>query len=394
MTSRKADQELLLRGYTGRLFLLVTLAYLAIKTGQRLLPPLLPFIIDDFGITPFVAGIALSVMAVVRAVLQYPSGRFSDGLSRATILLIAFSLGIFGFVLLVATPTYPVFLVSVCVLGSAIGLFDPAARALISDLFHEKRGRAFGLHTLAGDLAGIVAAGMAVVLTARTWRTAFIPSIGVLVLATVIFKFWSREAIVFEWVTMDAKKTVRRLSRISHLRWALLAYAFTVFASIGITSFLPTFLVAVHGFPVDVAGGAFALLYGVGIVIKPISGWLSDRVPRLAVVGGGTLIASLSLLLLILAPNFATAIAAVVCYAVGQRAFPPPFNAYLMDQFPDDSMGGDLGAMRTVYLGFGSLGPAYVGFVADNLGYDIAFASIALFFLGTATITLWLSSSR
>lgn len=394
MTPRKADQELLLRGHTGRVFLLVTLAYLAIKTGQRLLPPLLPFIVADFGITPFVAGIALSVMAVVRAVLQYPSGRFSDGLSRVTILLVAFSLGILGFVLLAATPTYLVFIASVCVLGSAIGLFDPAARALISDLFHQKRGRAFGLHTLAGDLAGIVAAGMAVVLTARTWRTAFVPSIGVLVLALVVFRIWSREAVVFEWVTMDVRETVGRLLRISRLRWALVAYAFTVFASIGVTSFLPTFLVSVHDFPVDVAGGAFALLYGVGIIVKPVSGWLSDRVPRLAIVGGGTLVASVSLLLLVLAPNFATAIAAVVCYAIGQRAFPPPFNAYLMDQFPDDSMGGDLGAMRTVYLGFGSLGPAYVGFVAGQLGYDVAFASIGLFFLGTATITLWLIPSR
>lgn len=147
VTSRRTDEEQLLRGYTGRVFLLLTLVYLAMKTGQRLLSPLLPLIIDDLGITSFVAGVGLSLMAVLRAVLQYPSGRFSDGLSRATILLAAFGLGVTGFVLLVATPTYLVFLAAVCVLGSAIGLFDPAARALISDLFYEKRGRAFGLHS-------------------------------------------------------------------------------------------------------------------------------------------------------------------------------------------------------------------------------------------------------
>lgn len=189
VTSRRTDEEQLLRGYTGRVFLLLlTLVYLAMKTGQRLLPPLLPLIVDDFGITPFVAGVGLSLMTIVRAVLQYLSGRFSDGLSRATILLAAFGLNVTGFVLLVATPTYLTFLAAVCVLGSAIGLFDTSARALISDLFYEKRRRAFGLHTLPGDLAGIVAAGMAVVLTVRTWRTAFVPSIGVLVLAVLLFK--------------------------------------------------------------------------------------------------------------------------------------------------------------------------------------------------------------
>lgn len=160
-----------------------------------------------------------------------------------------------------------------------------------------------------------------------------------------------------------------------------------------VTSFLPTFLVAVHDFSLDAAGGAFALLYGVGIVVKPVSGWLSNCVPRLVVGGGGTFVASISLLLLVLALNSATAIAAIVCYTVGQRSFPPPFNAYLRISSPTKAW-GDLGVTHTVYLGFGSTGPAYVGVVASELGYDVAFASIVLFFLGTATITLWLIPSR
>ena len=57
-------------------------------------------------------------------------------------------------------------------------------------------------------------------------------------------------------------------------------------------------------------------------------------------------------------------------------AYRPVMQAYLMDSFPTDSMGGDLGAMRTVYIGLGALGPTYVGAVAELLDFRGAFAGI------------------
>jgi hypothetical protein len=52
-------------------------------------------------------------------------------------------------------------------------------------------------------------------------------------------------------------------------------------------------------------------------------------------------------------------------------------QAHLMDSFPEGSLGGDLGATRTVYLGFGSLGPTYVGFVASRTSFTWAFVGLA-----------------
>lgn len=372
--------------YTGRLFAVLTLTLICFKVGQRLIPPLLPAIIDDLAITPFAAGIAISMMDVMRALLQYPSGRLSDRLSRKTILLPSIGFAILGFSILAITPNYAVLLVGAAFLGGAIGFYDPADRALISDLFPDNRGRAFGVHLMAPDLGGIIAAGLAVAVAATTWRAAFVPSILVLVLGFVMFLLWSREPITIEWVDFDVLETVKRLLGPPQIRWPLLVYAIAVFVAQGVASFLPTFLIAVHDFPFGFASGAFALLYVVGIVARPIAGWTSDSVARLAVAGGGILLSSLSLGVLIVAPSFEIAVISVIGYAFGQRGFGPVLTAYLMDRFPDETMGGDLGGARAIYTVIGSAGPAYVGFVAGTFNYSLAFGSVAVCLLIAAGV--------
>ena len=60
MADRDAGaEEQLLSGYSGRLFLILTLGYLVVTMGRRLLPPLLPEVIGSLGITTFGAGVVL-----------------------------------------------------------------------------------------------------------------------------------------------------------------------------------------------------------------------------------------------------------------------------------------------------------------------------------------------
>lgn len=380
--------ERLFGGHTGRLFGLITAAFVAVKLVQRLLPPLLPVIIDDLAITPFLAGIALSAMSLFRAGMQYPSGRLADDLTRTTVILGALGLVVASLAVLALTPTYAVFLAGVVLFGIASGLYDPADRALLSDLFSEKRGRAFGIHMMGSDMSGILAAGLAVwVVSVATWRAAFLPSLVALTLIPPLLYRLSRESVVVSSVELGARSTGARLFGEARMRWLLLSYSLFVFASIAVTSFLPTFLTEVHGVSLAVASSAFALLYAVGIVSKPVSGIVSDRFPRAVVAGTGLAVGGAGLAVVVSAPGATVAVAGFLLYALGQRAVPPALQAHLMDQFPEDSMGGDLGAMRTVYMGVGSLGPAYAGFLANRLGYVAAYTSlIGLFALGSAIL--------
>lgn len=390
MTGIARQEERLSRGYSGRIFITLTLGLLSIKVGQRLLPPVLPMIISDLRITAFEAGIALTVMSVTRAVLQYPSGRYSDRLSRKTVLLASLGLGLLGLSLLTSSISYVMFIVGIVVLGGAVGLYDPADRALLSDTFQEKRGRAFGFHLLASDMAGILASGVAIVVATATWQAAFLSPMAMLALVSVLLLLWSREVVELRWVGLEVGETVTRLAATPSFRWIVLVYVLVIFASNGVISFLPTFLIVAHGFPFGLASSTFAVLFVVGLVVRPAGGWLSDRVSRLVVVSGVILISAISLGLLVVAPVSAVAIVAVIGFAVGQRAFGPPLQAFLMDEFPDESMGGDLGATRAVASVIGSLSPAYVGFVASNVSYTAAYASLIVCLLSAVVVVSYL----
>ena len=381
------ERERLVTGTTGRIFLTVSLGWFVVQLGRQLLPPLLPTIIEDLAISGAAAGFMLTLMWAIYAIFQYPSGRWSDELSRKTLLVIGLSLLVAGFLVVAMSGSYPVLLVGVAIVGLGAGLYPTAARALVSDLFVARRGQGFGIHTAAGDLGNATAGGLAIVAVAvATWQGAFVPVVLLLGVVALGVHVWSREAYVLEPVGFGLKATGRRLFGNRRMRWILVAYALFSFTWQSSTGFLPTLLQFEKGFSVGLASAGFALYFFVGALAKPISGFISDSVGRARVAVAGLVLAMVGLVTILLVAHTWALLLAIVVFAMGLMAFPPVMQAYLMDIFPDHSMGGDLGAMRTAYIGFGSLGPTYVGFVAGIESYTVAFLGLLGCLLVSATI--------
>jgi MFS family permease len=80
--------------------------------------------------------------------------------------------------------------------------------------------------------------------------------------------------------------------------------------------------------------------------------------------------------LLAVAPSTPSIVASILLLAIGFRSFAPVTQAYLMDSFPEESMGGDLGAVRTVWGVIASLGTTYVGLVAGWWSYTAAYVGL------------------
>ncbi len=386
------DDERLFTGHTGRVFLVLLSAWLFVSLTRRLLPPLLPEIIDTLAITAFLAGLAITAERIVSASMEYPSGRVADDVSRTAVVLGCLCLVFLGTALLVVAPTYAIFVVGLVIFGFGNGMYAPAARALLTDMFRRKRGLAIGINMIGSDLSGIIAAGFAIAIVAlATWRMAFVPILLALVPTFVALYLLSRETTMTWSVELDVRGTGSRLLGDPALRLILVVYSLYVFASTGVGTFLPLFLIEIHDVSFGVASGSFALLYATGMVAKPIGGFTSDQFPRLVVAGGAMLIAAGGLVLLIVAPTIGPALAGVVVYAFGFRGLPPSLQAYLMARFPSATKAGDLGAMRSVYMLTGSFGPAYAGFIAGLLGFKYAFRSFVVFFAVGAAILLVLS---
>lgn len=375
--AESAEVERLFTGYSGRLFLSISSGWLFIQMGRQLVPPLLPSIIDDLAITSTQAGFAFTLMWGLYALLQYPSGRLSDRLSRKTLLTSGLVLLLVGFLVIQRTASYPVFLVGVSIVGLGTGLYPTAARALVSDLFVERRGQAFGFHTALGDAGNAAAAGLAVVaLAVATWQQAFLPIVVLLGGTLLAVHLWSHEAYVIETIDMKVRATGRRLFGRSRMRRLLVSYGLFAITWQSTTAFLPTFLQIEKGFSVAFASGGFALFFTIGAIVKPSAGFLGDRFGRATVAAGALLLGVGGLAGMLVAERTPVIVLGIGVFAAGLMSFPPVMQAFLMDVFPDETKGGDLGAIRTFYIGVGSLGPTYVGYVAGLQSYTVSFTGL------------------
>jgi len=374
--TQEIGEEQLFTGYTGRLLLAVSVGWALIQAGRLVVSPLLPSIQADLAITSTQAGFAITTIWGIYALLQYPSGRLSDQLTRTTLLVGGLMLISAGFLAFAGAPTYLTFLAGAVVVGLGAGLYPTPARGLVSDLFVKRRGQAFGLHTASGDVGGILAAGLAtVILAVATWREAFLPVVVVLLAVALSLHLWSRESYELKRVDLAVGSTAKRLLAAPQLRWLLLAYALYAFTWQSAVGFLPTYLLS-KGLPTAVANAGFAALFVVGAIVKPLAGGLGDRVPRGLLAPAVLAMAEAALAVVVSSTTALFVLPAVAVFAAGLMAYPPVMQAHLMDSFPSDSMGGDLGAMRSLYIGIGSLGSTYVGAMGQYLSYDLAFAGL------------------
>lgn len=374
-------------GYRTRLLAALSLGWAGLQAGRFLLPPLLPRIQADLGLSAATAGGILTAFGLVYAVAQYPAGVASDRLSRATLLLPGLVVLVSSVALLSLSVTAWLFLVAVAVFGVGKGLFSSPSRALLGDLYATNRGRALGIYSAGTDVGGLAAAGLAVVVLATPgWREAFVPVAVALALVTVLFLGWNREPYSLERVPLEPGATAGRVLASRVQRERIAAYSLFYFAVGGLTNFYPTLLVTARGFDEGLAGASFALVFVVGLVVKPGAGVVSDRFPRLLVSVAGLLLAAAGLALVLLGPGLSGVAAGTVLVSAGYKTQFPIADAAVLEAAPEGDLGGDLGAARGAFLTAAALGPGVVGVVAERAGFEVAFWLLAAAFLAAAGV--------
>jgi MFS family permease len=363
-----------LTGYARRMLYTVSLGWALLQTGRFLISPLLPTIISDLGITEATAGIALAVFQGSYALVQYPSGEYSDRWNRTTLIVPGLVILAVGFALLGLVNGIVLFFVATTVVGVGKGLFSIPSRALLSDLFSANRGRALGIYAAGTDVGGLISSGVAVLaLTYASWRTPFFPVAIALGVLTVAYAATTREGYTVGSASLDLRGTVGRLVQSTQQRRTLVAFTLFYFMVGGFINFAPTYLAQAKGFSESLAGLSFGIVFAVGFAVKPIAGTLGDRFSRRGIAVAGMLIAAAALGgLVFVSANLAIWIAVGVL-ALGYKTGFPLADAIIIDGAPAEGMGADLGAARALFLSANALGPAYVGVVATYANYDLAF---------------------
>ena len=372
-------------GYATRMLVVVSLGWATLQTGRFLLSPLLPTIIADLGITDATAGIALAIFQGSYAIVQYPSGEYSDRWNRTTLIVPGLLVLAAGFALFGLTNGVVLFFVAATVVGIGKGLFAIPSRALLSDLFTKQRGRALGIYAAGTDAGGLISSGVAILaLTYASWRTPFFPVAIGLGLLTAAYAATTREGYHVGETSLDVSGTVGRLVESSQQRETLVAFSLFYFMVGGIINFIPTYLAQTKGFSQSLAGLTFAIVFAIGLAVKPLAGSLGDRFSRRGIAVAGLLVAATGLTALVVASATVAIWFTVAFLALGYKAGFPLADAIIVDDAPDGGMGADLGAARALFLGANAVGPAYVGIVATYGSYDLAFGGFVVCLLVAA----------
>jgi predicted MFS family arabinose efflux permease len=320
--------------------------------------------------------------------MQYPAGRVSDGLTRSTVVVAGLVTGVLGLATLTQATSYPILVAGTALLGCGTGVYFSPARAQLSDLYDVRLTEALGVQTTAGltgsALAGVLATATVAVVA---WQYTFlVPLVAVLVALVAVHRL-SREPYRVGRVPLETVSTARRLAARADVRRLLAVTSARSFVNQAIIGFLPLFLIEAKGFGGPAANAAYALVFVVGAVVGPTVGRFADRSRPKVVITGLLALAAVGVGVLVLAGSFPVAVAGVLLVAAGMWGFPPVIQSLLLSLFDESQLGGDFGALKMVYTGVGSAGPAAFGLAVSYVGYTRSLALlVGVLLLGVAVM--------
>jgi len=359
--------------------------------GARVvLSPLILAIALDFQVTKGGVGTGLTLMWATVALAQFPSGVLADRYGERPVMVAALGLTALGSGLVAAAPTFPTFVLAAGALGTGAGLYFPVGTALLARHF-ENRGRALGIHSAGGPLAGLALPVAATAIAARYgWRAGVITG-GTLAAVACGLVLVGVEPTPPARPDASVREHLHPRRALELLRQPAVAYT-TVVATLGMytfqafTSFFPTFLREYHGLGESEASLVFGVAFFLVAVGLPIVGNAADRFGNDAGLVGTFLGTAVGFAILLLAPTRALVYvgAAVVGLAL---TWGGPLQSRFMSQFPAADRASGFGVVRTVFVFLGSVSNVVTGVLAARVGWGAAYGVVvALLLLAAALV--------
>jgi len=360
---------------------------------QLTLPPLFPLLRDDFGVSYIQLGLVMSLFYGASGIGQTASGFLVDHWGARRVLPTGMALLGGSMVLAGMAPSYAALAAAALLGGLGNSVFHPADYSIFNASISPGRlGRAYGVHSICGNLGWAAAPPVVVGLSAAVgWRPALV-TVGVVGIAAAL-------ALSTQGAALNDRRETTGLRGVPSGGWTgsvrllmatpiLVAFAyFALLATslIGIQTFSVSAIVRIYEAPLALATGAltaFLLGSAAGILVGAV---LADRTNRHDVIAGGGMFlgAVASLVIASAAPSLSLlpAVMALAGFCLGAttpsrdmlvRAATPPGASGKVYGFV--SSGLDLGS---------SLTPLLFGWLLDRGEPRMIFVASAGFMLVT-----------
>lgn len=370
---------------------ITTGAFFVTMVARLTLSPLVPDIIDSFGVSKSATGIALTGMWAAYALFQFPGGTLADRIGeRGTI---AFAIGATGLasVILAFAPSFLWLAIFAVVLGTGAGFYYTAGSAYLTRQF-ENTGRALGIHEIGASAAGLIAPVAVAFLAARYgWRAGpMLPAVLAFVVVGLIVVRLPRTPAVTPDRTLRDQLNVDRLWQLlsrPEIRFTAILAVPGYFTWQSFASFFPTFLVEYTGLTTPTASVIFGGVFAVTVVGTPALGSISDSIGRDRSLMMAFAIGSVGFIVFLVGNGWPAILLGSLLVG-GGLSFPGVINSRFMDHLSSTERGTGFGLVRTIVLLLSSLGSGVTGSLADGWGWSVAYGFTALLFAGLAGLLL------
>lgn len=242
-----------LRG-EGRGWTLLAIAggWLVILGLRYLIPALLPQIKADFGVSNATAGLAITVIWITYAFMQFPAGLLADRFGERLLLIASLLCTAVGVAAISIAPEFVVFLLACGVFGVGTGFYGPSRSTAVSTLYAPNDEAAFGVVLGAGSLGAALIPLVVQPVTARFgWQIAVGVSIplffgGVLALRRAMPQSHTAHGSSKQSLSDDLSMILTGICRRPVIVGVGIA-TISLFVFQALTAFLPVYLIATKG---------------------------------------------------------------------------------------------------------------------------------------------------
>ena len=384
------------------------------------IPPIIPLLVADFGISYGQAGFLLTIFFAMYVLFQLPMGVVADQIGKRRLLLGGLFGMAIGIGLASTASTYETLIIAQAITGISGASFHPTGMAIISDVESGKtEGKAMGVFGFGGALgtlsAPLLVGGLGAVFG---WRVALAgaAALGFVVTLAIVPQFRNNDEDDSDDETRPdggRSATIRAVLRslrvrptVPKSRGLVLLFLVTLFLSMqhrAIQTFTTAYVGGEAGGSVSVGNLAFFTLLLGGSVASLWAGDLADRIDR-GLLGAGAALATAALVAATLVltgllgglPVLVLIAVLAVWFALigaGMYASYPVKNALISQQSDAAYSGSLFGIMQTASAIGSASGPAVFGVLSDRWGVAAAFPAIAFVSLVLATLFVLLSRS-
>lgn len=364
---------------------------------------------EDFGWDRSTLSLAVSIFAVMSAIVPPAAGRIADRFGPRIVLTIGVALNSVGMMLMALTPNIAyVYIVYGVIIGTGFGFSGHAAMtALISRWFDRRRGLALSIASTGLGTGQLILAPLATFIVINaSWQTAFLVT-GAMsaVLIPICLLMLRRQAAPepsdavgtsqdpttpvsepVECLTNEAIRERMNSAWSSRSFWMIasgfMACGFTIY-------FLMVHMVALaidRGISAGQAGTALGIVGGMGIISNLIVGSLSDKIGRKYLLVGLYFTRAIAVIVLLGAHNTTQIYIFAALFGLS-RANGVLVSASIIDHFGRRAVGSIIGYLTMFHQLFAAAGAFFGGLVFDLTGtYDIVlWISIVALFSATAS---------